>query len=95
MSTLYDGWRFVQEIVVDAEGKVAGYKVHLHRKYPDSAWYDEIRYDTHESKRGRRVQAPHLHVKLRCRLEEDRAVLVDQLKSFIDNELRALEAVWR
>jgi hypothetical protein len=30
----------------------------------DRDWYDEVRYDSHERKRGQRVALPHFHIKL-------------------------------
>jgi len=53
----------VNIFVTDKEsGAVIEYKVHLYRK--TNGWYDEIRYDSHEIKKGRKVLAPHLHLKL-------------------------------
>jgi hypothetical protein len=43
-------------------GAVIEYKIHFYRK--TNGWYDEVRYDSHEIKRGRKVISPHLHVKL-------------------------------
>lgn len=38
------------------------YKIHFYRKLDGG--YDEIRYDSHEIRRGRKTLAPHLHMKL-------------------------------
>jgi len=43
-------------------GAVIEYKIHFYRKL--NGWYDEIRYDSHEIRRGRKVLAPHLHMKI-------------------------------
>jgi hypothetical protein len=43
------------------DGVVIEYKVHLYRK--TDGWYDEIRYDSHEIKKGKKLLAPHLHLK--------------------------------
>lgn len=43
-------------------GAVIEYKIHFYRK--TNGWYDEVRYDSHEIKRGRKFASPHLHVKL-------------------------------
>jgi len=49
----------------------------LNTKFTFSAkrngWYDEVRYDSHEIKRGRKVLAPHLHVKLATPFKESQA----------------------
>jgi hypothetical protein len=28
-------------------------------------WYDEVRYDSHERKRGKKTELPHFHIKVR------------------------------
>jgi hypothetical protein len=43
-------------------GAVIEYKIHFYRK--TNGWYDEVCYDSHEIKRGRKIASPHLHVKL-------------------------------
>ena len=35
----------------------------------EGRWYDEIRYDSHERKRGGKIPVPHLHVKLQSGLK--------------------------
>ncbi len=56
-------WRCLNIFITDKEaGTVIEYKVHLRRK--TNGWYDEVRYDSHEIKKGRKVLAPHLHLKL-------------------------------
>ena len=45
-----------------ASGAVIEYKIHFYRKA--NGWYDEVRYDSHEIRRGRKTLAPHLHLKL-------------------------------
>ena len=63
------GWKCLNIAVTDKEsGAVIEYKVHLYRK--TDGWYDEVRYDSHESKKGRKVLAPHLHLKLATPLKE-------------------------
>ena len=37
----------------------------------ESDWYDEIRYDSHDRRRGRKVLAPHFHMKIRCTFKAD------------------------
>jgi hypothetical protein len=49
-------------------GAVIEYKIRFYRKI--NGWYDEIRYDSHEIKRGRKVASPHLHVKLATRFKD-------------------------
>ncbi len=57
------GWKCLNVAVTDKEsGAVIEYKVHFYRKI--DGWYDEVRYDSHEIKKGRKILAPHLHLKL-------------------------------
>lgn len=56
-------WKCLNVTVRDkVSGAVIEYKVHFYHK--TDGWYDEVRYDSHEIKRGRKTLAPHLHVKL-------------------------------
>ena len=43
-------------------GDIIEYKIHFYRKA--DGWYDEVRYDSHEIRKGRKTLAPHLHMKL-------------------------------
>jgi hypothetical protein len=38
------------------DGRLVGYTIAFYR--PDGEWYDQIRYDSHERKKGRLVAAP-------------------------------------
>ena len=56
-------WKRLNISVTDKEsGAVIEYKIHFYRKL--NGWYDEVRYDSHEIRRGRKTLAPHLHMKL-------------------------------
>jgi len=56
-------WKCLNVAVRDkGSGAVTEYKIHFYRK--TNGWYDEVRYDSHEIKRGRKVASPHLHLKL-------------------------------
>jgi hypothetical protein len=66
------GWKRLNVTVTDKEsGTVIEYKVHFYRKA--DGWYDEVRYDSHEIKKGRKVLAPHLHIKLATPFKEPQA----------------------
>ncbi len=65
-------WKRLSVAVTDKEsGAVVEYKVHLYRQ--TDGWYDEVRYDSHEIKKGRKVLAPHLHLKLATSFKEPQA----------------------
>jgi len=56
-------WKCLNVTVKNKQsGAVIEYKIHFYRK--TNGWYDEVRYDSHEIKRGRKVASPHLHVKV-------------------------------
>ncbi len=63
------GWKCLNVAVTDKEsGTILEYKIHLYRK--TDGWYDEVRYDSHEIKKGRKVLVPHLHLKLATPFKE-------------------------
>jgi hypothetical protein len=56
-------WKCLNVAVRDKKsGAIIEYKIHFYRK--TNGWDDEVRYDSHEIKRGRKTAAPHLHLKL-------------------------------
>ena len=58
-----DNWKCLNVTVSDKESRaVLEYKIHFYRK--TNGWYDEVRYDSHEIRKGRKSLAPHLHMKL-------------------------------
>lgn len=58
----YRGWTYSIRTKI-SEGFVECY-LSFYRQMEDRDWYDEVRYDSHERKRGQRVAIPHFHVKL-------------------------------
>lgn len=56
-------------------------------------WYDEIRYDSHERKKGRSVLAPHLHIKLQSAFKPDTDRAVEEIREIIDNYVRIIDEV--
>jgi hypothetical protein len=56
-------WKCLNVAVRDKQsGAIIEYKIHLYRK--TNGWYDEVRYDSHGIKRGRKTASPHLHLKI-------------------------------
>ena len=59
----HEDWKCLNVTVSNKESNaVIEYKVHFYRK--TNGWYDEVRYDSHEIRKGRKILAPHLHIKL-------------------------------
>jgi hypothetical protein len=73
-------------------GTITEYKVHLYRK--TNGWYDEVRYDSHEIKRGRKILAPHLHMKLATPFKNPKED-EEELKRIIDSILPGLKEITR
>jgi hypothetical protein len=90
MLDAYQGWRYFQRVDIE-DGTVRRYRVQFFRQSGD--WYDEIRYDSHDRKGGRRVLAPHFHIKLRSAFKLNIDAAVDEVKEIIDNQLQTLEFV--
>lgn len=85
------GWKCVNVTVSDKEsGTVVEYKIHFYRK--TNAWYDEVRYDSHEIKKGRKMLAPHLHVKLATSFKDPKKG-EDELKRIIDTVLPQVKEI--
>ncbi len=60
----YKDWQYDANVVVGRSPETELY-LSFHRRVPGRDWYDEVRYDTHERRRGRRLKLPHYHVKIR------------------------------
>lgn len=88
-----NGWKCLNITVSDKEsGDVIEYKIHFYRKI--NSWYDEIRYDSHEIKKGRKILAPHLHMKLATPFKEPKEGQ-EELKRIIDSFLPGLKEITR
>ena len=87
----HEDWKCLNVTVSNKESSaVVEYKVHFYRK--TDGWYDEVRYDSHEIKRGRKVLAPHLHIKLATPFKEPKGG-EEELKQIIDKVLPELKEV--
>jgi len=64
-----------------ASGRVLEYKIHFYRR--TNGWYDEVRYDSHEIRRGRKTASPHMHIKIATPFK-DSVAGEDELKRIID-----------
>jgi hypothetical protein len=73
----YGGWRNQQ--------------LHVHFYRPSGGWYDEIRYDSHDRKRGRAVMAPHFHMKLQSALKANADAAVEEIQEMIDNHIQSFD----
>ena len=86
-------WKCLNISVTDKEsGAVVEYKIHFYRKL--NGGYDEVRYDSHEIRRGKKTLAPHLHMKLGTpfkNVQEGEA----ELKRIIDGILPGVREIIR
>ena len=86
-------WKCLNVSVTDKRsGAVIEYKIHFYRKL--DRWYDEVRYDSHEIKRGRKTLAPHLHMKLATPFK-DSPEGETELKQIIDGILPKIKEITR
>ena len=86
-------WKCLNVTVSDkVSGKVIEYKIHFYRK--TNGWYDEVRYDSHEIKKGRKTLAPHLHVKLATPFKDSASGEVE-LRRMIDTVLPRIKEIAR
>jgi len=94
MADEYKGWSYIYRADYDDE-RLARYTVAFYREAGSSGvdWYDEIRYDSHEGRRGRAVLAPHLHLKIRSALKPDIDAAIAEIKGLIDNDLEGFQRI--
>ena len=84
-------WKSLNVVVRDKQsGAVIEYKIHLFRK--SEGWYDEVRYDSHQIMKGRKLPAPHLHMKLATPFK-DPELGEQELKRIIDVILPQLKEI--
>ena len=84
-------WKCLNVTISDKiSGAVIEYKVHFYRK--TDGWYEEVRYDRHEIKKGRKTLAPHLHVKLATPFKDPRRG-EEELGQIIDRVLPTIKEI--
>lgn len=88
----HKGWMYVARVDID-DHLVSRYTVSFYRKR--NGWYDEMRYDSHERKKGKQVQEPHFHLKLRSSFKRDADLAVAEIREIIDNYVEYVEEVIR
>lgn len=88
-----EDWKCLNVSVTDKESDaVIEYKIHFYRRL--DRWYDEVRYDSHEIRRGRKTLAPHLHMKLATPFKNSPQGEAE-LKRIIDRILPELKEITR
>lgn len=73
------------------DGQVTRYTLNFYRQRGN--WYDQIRYDSHEQKRGQSVAAPHFHMKMKSEFKPDTGKAVDEIKEIIESHLGTIAEV--
>jgi hypothetical protein len=90
-TTEHEDWKCLNVTVSNKESNaVIEYKVHFYRK--TNGWYDEVRYDSHEIRKGRKALAPHLHVKLATPFKDPKRG-EEELKRIIDKVLPEVKEI--
>jgi hypothetical protein len=86
-------WKCLNVSIADKDsGAVIEYKIHFYRKL--NGWYDEVRYDSHEIRRGRKVLAPHLHMKIATPFKDSQEG-EEELRRIIHGVLPQLKEITR
>lgn len=75
-----------------ASGRVLEYKIHFYRR--TNRGYDEVRYDSHEIRRGRKTSSPHMHLKIATPFK-DAAAGEEELNRIIDLVLPQIMEITR
>ena len=57
MPQQYKDWKFLSRVTYE-DAKVVEYSIHFYRERGSGDWYDEIRYDSHEARKGHLEIAP-------------------------------------
>ena len=81
-------WKYVARVKRDA-GIVIQYTIVFYRQMSDG-WYDEIRYDSHDRRRGKTTEAPHFHLKIRSSFKGDTERAVAEIKGIINNYVNSV-----
>ena len=76
---------------VRSDGRLERYTVRFFRR--SGAWYDEMRFDSHDRIKGKDTLAPHFHMKLRSTFKGDLQRAIDGIQSIIDLHLARLQEV--
>ena len=88
----YKDWKFISRVTSE-DGKVAEYTIQFYRLRGNGNWYDEIRYDSHETRRGRIDVSPHFHMKPMSDFKGDTDTAVEEIKNLIDNYVTNISRV--
>ena len=91
-SERHGDWKYFRRIDFDSAGRIDRYTIQFYRRR-NADWYDEIRYDSHEIKRGRDIVAPHFHMKLQSEFKRHADVAIEEIKGLIDNQLEEVDRV--
>ena len=86
-------WKSNIRAAYDENGKLADYSITFLRIREGGGWYDEIRFDSHDRRRGRKVLAPHFHMKIRSAFKTNADAAVEEIQSLINNDLQRIEEV--
>ena len=90
-TAIYKGWKYTVRIRIEPDSRLSNYSIQFYRDH--GLWFDEIRYDSHDEVHGRKMIAPHFHMKLGSPFKKDLTAAVEQIKSMIDNELSRIRGV--
>ena len=91
MHLTFGDWSYVIRVDRASGGNVTRYTINFYGQRGN--WYDQIRYDSHEQKRGQSVLAPHFHLKVRSAFKPETGKAVEEIKGIIKNHLETIAEV--
>ena len=84
-------WEYIARTIIE-DGKVLEYSISFYRQ-AGNGWYDELRYESHDRRRGRKIVAPHFHMKLSSAFKSDPDIAVEEIRQIIDNYVKGIREV--
>jgi hypothetical protein len=88
----FKDWKIICR-VTSQDGKVTEYTIQFYRPRGEGNWYDRIRYDSHETRKGRREIWPHFHMKLMSSFKSDEDAAIEEIKHVIENYITNISKV--
>jgi hypothetical protein len=85
----YKDWNYALRVYEGEQG-IEEYSISFYRR--DNEWYDEIRYDSHDIRGGRKHKRPHLHIKIKSGFKDPQRG-VEEIKEIIEAFLPNLRRV--
>jgi hypothetical protein len=84
-------WKYIKRVIVE-DDRVTEYSISFFRQGAGD-WHDELRYDSHDRRRGHKSLSPHFHMKMGSAFKSDSDSAVEEIKGIIDNYVEQIKGV--